>query len=135
MAVTVGFSSRLETRSANETADRLARRPEIEIVSCDRCGLYARRIRQGAPASRATLEAALAALADELGQEAEALRPELQAKHRIAGVAEEARILPTLRHKIQSGYRLDSVPGGWPPPTCRVGANAILSAVRCEDAR
>ena len=39
----------LETRSAKETADWLERRPEIEIVSRDRCGLYA----QGHPAGRA----------------------------------------------------------------------------------
>ena len=40
----------LESRSAKETADWLERRPEIEIVSRDRCGLYA----QGHPAGRAT---------------------------------------------------------------------------------
>jgi hypothetical protein len=39
----------LATRSAKETADWLERRPEIEIVSRDRSGLYARGIRQGAP--------------------------------------------------------------------------------------
>jgi transposase len=42
----------LETRSAKETANWLARRPEIEIVSRDRCGLYAQGIRQGAPQAR-----------------------------------------------------------------------------------
>jgi hypothetical protein len=42
----------LETRSAKETADWLAQRPEIEIVSRDRCGLYAQGIRQGAPQAR-----------------------------------------------------------------------------------
>ena len=42
----------LETRSAKETADWLERRPEIEIVSRDRCGLYAQGIRQGAPQAR-----------------------------------------------------------------------------------
>ena len=42
----------LATRSAEETADWLERRPEIEIVSRDRSGLYARGIRQGAPQAR-----------------------------------------------------------------------------------
>jgi transposase len=42
----------METRSAKETADWLARRPEIEIVSRDCCGLYAQGIRQGAPQAR-----------------------------------------------------------------------------------
>jgi transposase len=42
----------LATRSAKETADWLERRPEIEIVSRDRSGLYARGIRQGAPQAR-----------------------------------------------------------------------------------
>ena len=42
----------LETCSAKETADWLERRPEIEIVSRDRCGLYAQGIRQGAPQAR-----------------------------------------------------------------------------------
>ncbi len=37
----------LETRSAKETADWLARRREIQIVSRDRCGLYAQGIWQG----------------------------------------------------------------------------------------
>lgn len=36
----------LETRSAKETADWLARRPEIEIVSRDRCGLETSRRRE-----------------------------------------------------------------------------------------
>src|SRR5208283_2618790 len=35
-----------------ETANWLERRPEIEIVSRDRCGLYAQGIRQGAPQAR-----------------------------------------------------------------------------------
>ena len=42
----------LENRSAKETADWLERRPEIEIVSRDRRGLYAQGIRQGAPQAR-----------------------------------------------------------------------------------
>ena len=42
----------LATRSAKETADWLERRPEIEIVSRDRSGLYAQGIRQGAPQAR-----------------------------------------------------------------------------------
>ncbi|OAI29236.1 hypothetical protein A1351_23405 [Methylosinus sp. R-45379] len=42
----------METRSAKETADWLARWPEIEIVSRDRCGIYAQGIRQGAPKAR-----------------------------------------------------------------------------------
>lgn len=42
----------METRSAKETADWLTRRPEIENVSRDRCGLYAQGIRQGAPQAR-----------------------------------------------------------------------------------
>ncbi len=42
----------LGTRSVKETADWLERRPEIEIVSRDRCGLYAQGIRQGAPQAR-----------------------------------------------------------------------------------
>ena len=42
----------LETRSAKETADWLERRPEIEIVSRDRSGLYAQGIPQGAPQAR-----------------------------------------------------------------------------------
>ena len=42
----------LETRSAKDTANWLERRPEIEIVSRDRCGLYAQGVRQGAPQAR-----------------------------------------------------------------------------------
>jgi len=42
----------LGRRSVEETADWLERRPEIEIVSRDRCGLYAQGIRQGAPQAR-----------------------------------------------------------------------------------
>ncbi len=42
----------LATRSAKETADWLERRPEVEIVSRDRSGLYAQGIRQGAPRAR-----------------------------------------------------------------------------------
>jgi CPA1 family monovalent cation:H+ antiporter len=45
----------------------------------------------------ATAEAALAALIDEPGQEAEALRAELQAEHRIAGVADGSDARPILR--------------------------------------
>jgi transposase len=39
-------------RSAEETARWLHRHPEIEIVSRDRCGLYAQGARQGAPQAR-----------------------------------------------------------------------------------
>jgi hypothetical protein len=42
----------LGTRSAEETAEWLEQRPEIEIVSRDRCGLYAQGIRQGPPQAR-----------------------------------------------------------------------------------
>jgi hypothetical protein len=36
----------------------------------------------------------------------------------------------------QSSYRLRLLsPGGFPPPTCRVGAHAIYRPSRCEDAR
>ena len=42
----------LETRSAKETADWVKQHPEIEVVSCDRCGLYAQGVRQGAPQAR-----------------------------------------------------------------------------------
>jgi transposase len=42
----------LGTRSVEETADWLERRPEIEIMSRDRCGLYVQGIRQGAPQVR-----------------------------------------------------------------------------------
>ena len=42
----------LETRSAKDTADWLKQRPEIEVVSRDRCGLCAQGARQGAPQAR-----------------------------------------------------------------------------------
>ncbi len=42
----------LGTRSAERTAEWLKQRPEIEVVSRDRCGLYAQGIRQGAPQAR-----------------------------------------------------------------------------------
>jgi transposase len=42
----------LESRSAKETADWLKQHPGIEVVSRDRCGLYAHGIRQGAPQAR-----------------------------------------------------------------------------------
>ena len=42
----------LETRSAKETADWVKQHPEIEVVSRDRCGLYAQGVRQGAPQAR-----------------------------------------------------------------------------------
>jgi hypothetical protein len=53
-----------------------------------------REVRQ---ARLAAAEAALAALADEPGQEAEALRAEPQAEHRITGVADESDARPVLR--------------------------------------
>ncbi|WP_424376036.1 ISL3 family transposase [Methylocystis silviterrae] len=42
----------LETRSAKETADWVKQLPEIEVVSRDRCGLYAQGVRLGAPQAR-----------------------------------------------------------------------------------
>jgi transposase len=42
----------LESRSAKATADWLKRYPGIEVVSRDRCGLYAQGIREGAPHAR-----------------------------------------------------------------------------------
>jgi transposase len=39
----------LPDRSANSTAEWFKRHPEVEIVSRDRCGLYAQGARQGAP--------------------------------------------------------------------------------------
>jgi transposase len=39
----------LKTRSARATAGCLNRHPAIEMVSRDRCGLYAQGIRNGAP--------------------------------------------------------------------------------------
>jgi len=42
----------LPVRSAKETAEWLAQHPEIEIVSRDRCGLYAQGIREGAPQAK-----------------------------------------------------------------------------------
>jgi transposase len=42
----------LPVRSVEETARWLKRHPEIEIVSRDRCGLYAQGTRQGAPRAR-----------------------------------------------------------------------------------
>ena len=42
----------LADRSAAGTTDWLGRRPEVEIVSRDRCGLYAQGAREGAPQAR-----------------------------------------------------------------------------------
>ncbi|SDR59222.1 Transposase [Rhizobiales bacterium GAS113] len=42
----------LSDRSAAGTADWLSRHPEVEIVSRDRCGLYAQGAREGAPQAR-----------------------------------------------------------------------------------
>jgi transposase len=42
----------LPGRSAEETADWLSRHPNVEVVSRDRCGLYAQGIRHGAPQAR-----------------------------------------------------------------------------------
>ena len=42
----------LPKRSVEETATWLKRHPEIEIVSRDRCGLYAQGARQGAPQAK-----------------------------------------------------------------------------------
>lgn len=42
----------LPVRSAKETAEWLAQHPGIEIVSRDRCGLYAQGIREGAPQAK-----------------------------------------------------------------------------------
>ena len=42
----------LADRSATGTADWLGRHPEVEIVSRDRCGLYAQGARAGAPQAR-----------------------------------------------------------------------------------
>ncbi len=42
----------LPGRSSEETADWLRQHPNVEVVSRDRCGLYAQGIRQGAPEAR-----------------------------------------------------------------------------------
>ncbi|MGJ0531901.1 transposase [Methylocystis sp.] len=42
----------LEARSAKETADWVKQHPEIEVVSRERCGLYAQGVWQGAPQAR-----------------------------------------------------------------------------------
>uniref|UniRef100_UPI001AEF0FF7 transposase n=1 Tax=Methylosinus sp. Ce-a6 TaxID=2172005 RepID=UPI001AEF0FF7 len=42
----------LEIRSAKETADWVKQHSEIEVVSRDRCDLYAQGVRQGAPQAR-----------------------------------------------------------------------------------
>ncbi len=42
----------LPGRSADETADWLSRHPNVEVVSRDRCGLYAQEISHGAPQAR-----------------------------------------------------------------------------------
>jgi transposase len=39
----------LKARSVEATANWLKQRPELELVSRDRCGLYAQRVRRGAP--------------------------------------------------------------------------------------
>lgn len=43
---------RLPDRSAQSTADWFKRHPEVEIVSRDRCGVYAQGAKQGAPQAR-----------------------------------------------------------------------------------
>ena len=42
----------LPDRSAPGTAEWLSRHPEVEIISRDRCGLYAQGAREGAPQAR-----------------------------------------------------------------------------------
>jgi transposase len=42
----------LPDRSAAETAEWFSQHPEVEIISRDRCGLYARGAREGAPQAR-----------------------------------------------------------------------------------
>ena len=42
----------LRDRSASGTAEWLRRHPELEVVSRDRCGLYAQGVREGAPQAR-----------------------------------------------------------------------------------
>jgi transposase len=42
----------LPERSADATADWLSRHPEVEVVSRDRCGLYAQGAARGAPQAR-----------------------------------------------------------------------------------
>lgn len=46
------FVDVLQECSAAETANWLSEHPEIEIVSRDRCGLYAQGAREGAPQAR-----------------------------------------------------------------------------------
>jgi transposase len=42
----------LPDRSAENTAQWLSEHPKVEIVSCDRCGIYAQGARRGAPQAR-----------------------------------------------------------------------------------
>ena len=42
----------LQDRSASGTAEWLRRHPELEVISRDRCGLYAQGAREGAPQAR-----------------------------------------------------------------------------------
>jgi transposase len=42
----------LPGRSADETAEWLVRHPQVEVVSRDRCGLYAQGAARGAPQAR-----------------------------------------------------------------------------------
>ena len=42
----------LPGRSAEETADWLRQHPNLQVVSRDRCGLYAQGVRKGAPQAR-----------------------------------------------------------------------------------